>query len=637
MNQGKSKKAKGKRESERLFFFALCLFTFAFLVRLVGLRWGLPSAEHWGSYHPDERQTVFAVFRMVNEGGFNPHFFNYPSLYLYLVYAAHLVAGMLGLTHAITPDNAAWAFSHDVILAGRVVTAVLGAATAPLVYLIGRELSGRKPNDRIIGVLAGALMALMPSHVQHSHFATVDVPATFFVALSLWLTTRALRLPESIEGDEYVAGMAAGAVADAARSHRKYLLWSAFAAGLAGATKYNAGLVLVAPLTALFLSSGSASNGRWKIAALMIGAAILGFLLGCPYSALSFGEFWGNEKDSGFAYELFVHPREGSGEVFLQTGRFGWWHHLAFNLPFAMTVPLLVLALFGIVVIGFAQLSNWFFSKHYEWYRQLDSSIPQSRHSRQCAGSILPLLTFTLLYLFTLGFSQVRFLRYTLPLLPTLCLFSLWGSNLVTTVVVNAATWKSQLSGLLSEPPARPASLTKWLSRCAWSSYSLMIALALAATLDALYPFTQTDPRAQAVAWMKANAPAGSTVGLTTDRPWFSTPPFSPRDAPPGSGVAPEEAIAGSANYRLSLLTFDAQKLVSQKPQYVVMSEFDWRDKERLGDAGFRAFMQQLSALYTLQHTFKNRSPLSLPGRAFVPHDFLYPNPAVRVYKRRAG
>ena len=28
-------------------------------------------------------------------------------------------------------------------------------------------------------------------------------------------------------------------------------------------------------------------------------------------------------------------------------------------------------------------------------------------------------------------------------------------------------------------------------------------------------------------------------------------------------------------------------------------------------------------------------SPLGLPGRAFVPHDFLYPNPEIRIYRRR--
>lgn len=629
MNQGKSKKEKGKEKSERLLLFAFFLFLFALSVRLVGLRWGLPNAEHWGSYHPDERQTVAAVFRMVNEGGFNPHFFNYPSLYLYLVYAAHLVAGILGLTHAITPDNAAWAFSHDVILAGRIATAVLGAATAVAVFGLGREVGGKTSGP---GLLAGTLMALMPGHVQHSHFATVDVPATFFVALSLWLAVRAARPPEGIQGGEYATGAAANALANGARHRRKWLLWSAFAAGLATATKYNAGLVLVAPLTALFFLSGQISSGRWKTVALLVGAATLGFLLGCPYSALSFAEFWGDGQNNGFAYELFVHPREGSGEVFLQTGRFGWWHHLAFNLPFAMTAPLLVLALLGVSGFLASWLGKWFFARGGVHF------VPRHRAGHIIAIA-LPLIIFVLFYFFALGFSHVRFLRYVLPLLPALCVLA--ASGILTSFVILL------FSGALSNSIPLDASNTKqqaWAERTGHRAWRLQLAITWAfyvllflATCDVLYPFTQPDPRDQAVAWMKVNAPAGSTVGLTTDRPWFSTPPFSPRDAPPGSGVSPEAALAAGTRYQLSLLALDAQKLSDAKPQYVVMSEFEWRDKERLGDAGFRAFMQQLNALYTLQQAFKNRSPLALPGRAFAPHDFLYPNPEVRIYRRRAG
>jgi 4-amino-4-deoxy-L-arabinose transferase-like glycosyltransferase len=87
-----------------------------------------------------------------------------------------------------------WAFAHDVILSARFVCALLGAATIPIVYLTAREIGSTR-----MAIVAATLMALLPGHVQHSHFATVDVPATFFVALSLWLAVRALRKREKFD------------------------------------------------------------------------------------------------------------------------------------------------------------------------------------------------------------------------------------------------------------------------------------------------------------------------------------------------------------------------------------------------------------------------------------------------------
>jgi 4-amino-4-deoxy-L-arabinose transferase-like glycosyltransferase len=317
----------------------LLLFIVALVPRLIGLQWGLPTEQRWYSYHPDEREIAFAVGSLDFFGGdFNPNFFNYPSLYIYLTYIVHVLANgleLMGTTQAPASNApAVWPLLHDIILSGRVVTAVLGAATVPLVYLLGREISGHR-----VGLLAALLLALLPGHVQHSHFATVDVPMTFFVALSLWLATRALRQYQEVNDRQHEEGNP-----HVSRSRLKLLLLAAFAVGLAAATKYNGVLVLAAPLAALF----ALKQRHWlSNAGLLIGTAALGFLIGCPYSILSFREFWGDGKNLGFAYELFVHPRLGSGEIFQNTGN-GWWYHLTFNLPFVMTVPVLAVVLAGL-------------------------------------------------------------------------------------------------------------------------------------------------------------------------------------------------------------------------------------------------------------------------------------------------
>jgi 4-amino-4-deoxy-L-arabinose transferase-like glycosyltransferase len=570
-------------EYSRARWLPFLFFVLALGARFAGLRWGLPSPERWYSFHPDERQIVAAVLNLdFFAGDLNPNFFNYPSLFIYFAYIAHFLASGFGLTHTVTPANQMWAFSHDVILSARFVCALLGAATIPLVYLAAREVGSTR-----MAIVAATLMALLPGHVQHSHFATVDVPATFFVALSLWLAVRALRDADGLDNDSSE---------DSARWRRKSLMWSAFVAGLAAATKYNGIVAIMAPLTALWLLSRreNAPLARvLKTAAGLLGLSVAGFLISCPFSVLAFPEFWG-EGVNGFAYELLRHPREGSGEVFQATGN-GWWYHLTFNLPFVMTAPLLCMAILGMVLLALGCTTP---------------NADAARH-RVLAG---PLLAFALIYFLALGSSQVRYMRYVLPLAPVLCFFAALAVEFTPRRMRLATTRAITV-------PAVVLSL-----------------ITLAGTVDVLRPFTHTDPRDAAATWVRNNA-AASTIALASDRPWFWSVPLSPQDAPPGSGITPEQALAqaaGGARYGLSLLALDSAKLAQEKPQYVVMSELEWRDKARLNDANYQKFRAHLDRDYDLQQEFTG-APSLLPGRAFVPHDFLYTNPQVRLYARKSG
>jgi len=534
------------------------VFALALALRLIGLTWGLPTREHWYSYHPDEAQMLWAMISLdFFNGDFNPNFFNYPSLYIYLASFTRMLAGGLGLAHGPSNDPALAAlFARDIILSARVVTAVLGAATAPLVYLTVRQIGGAK-----IGILAGVLMAFLPGHLQHSHFATVDVPATFFITLCVWLSVRALR--EDVD----------------AQWCRKQLYWAALVAGLAAATKYNAGLIVVAPLIAWLYQKKKqqfASTGALAIIAL----CGLGFFLGCPYSILDFPSFWGDGKNMGVAYELLVHPKQGHGDVFLETGN-GWVYHALFNAPFLMSVPLLLVSVAGIV------------------------TTRVKRRRETCM-----LFTWVALYFFALGFSQVRFMRYLLLLAPALCVFA--GCAIIAL--------RSYRPGLTR------VSGTIVLLLTVWGAYGV------------IYQLVVTDPRDSAAVWMAqtVGSPATPvTVGMQ-GAPWFYSPPLSPQDSPPYLPIPPEQFTQLSGNkYQFIFTGFEASKLQSEKPAFFVMSELEWRERERLGDEGFFKFMEVLKQDYDLAINFKNKSALEMPGRDFVPHDFLYPNPEVRIYRRK--
>jgi 4-amino-4-deoxy-L-arabinose transferase-like glycosyltransferase len=70
----------------------------------------------------------------------------------------------------------------------RSLSAVFGAATVPVAYLIGRELASRRT-----GLIAAAIVALNPMLIWYSQEARSYAPLVFFGALALWFFVRALR------------------------------------------------------------------------------------------------------------------------------------------------------------------------------------------------------------------------------------------------------------------------------------------------------------------------------------------------------------------------------------------------------------------------------------------------------------
>jgi hypothetical protein len=126
-------------------------------------------------------------------------------------------------------------------------------------------------------------------------------------------------------------------------------------------------------------------------------------------------------------------------------------------------------------------------------------------------------------------------------------------------------------------------------------------------------------------------------VGMI-DVPRFWSPPIVPQDIIFGSNLtlADIEKTDPKNQFHFDVIGFDPKKLHDQQPQWFVMSEFEWREEERLRPQEFHSFMKELDNLYHLEKVFKNHPRLALPGRTFVPHDFLYTNPEIRIYQLRS-
>lgn len=208
----------------------------------------------------DEPEVMDRAVRMIRTGDLNPHFFDYPGLYLYVEAAVAALRFMIGaiqgkwssLQHASVDDFYLW---------GRAVTALLGTATVWVMYRAA--LRWGPPT----ALLAAVLLAVMPMHVRESHYVLTDVPTTFVVAVTFLLSLRAH------EKETRGAFVLAGA-----------------AAGLAGALKYNGVLAVAMPMVACAMAPrlrGSRVTTLLLIVAAMVGA----FLVASPYTLLDLPTF----------------------------------------------------------------------------------------------------------------------------------------------------------------------------------------------------------------------------------------------------------------------------------------------------------------------------------------------------------
>jgi mannosyltransferase len=84
----------------------------------------------------------------------------------------------------------------------RMLSVVFGAATIPIVYLIGDKMFGWKA-----GLIAGGLMAILPYHIRFSQEARMYTLMTFCFAVALWGLVIAVQEKKRYGWASYVVGM----------------------------------------------------------------------------------------------------------------------------------------------------------------------------------------------------------------------------------------------------------------------------------------------------------------------------------------------------------------------------------------------------------------------------------------------
>ena len=188
-------------------------------LRAVGIQYGLPFGT---LLNPDEQSIVPRAWKMVHGGGLDPHWFDYPTLVLYL----------------LAPFQA-WQGAPS-FLTARIVILVLGLGAIAATWWLGRRAYGPQA-----GVIGAVTVAVATIHVEYSRMAVTDVPLTLGVAIALGLI---------------VVGR---------------LEWAGLAVGLAASAKYP-GVFLLVPLVLV-------GWGKWRRVATGIVLAAAAFLASSPF------------------------------------------------------------------------------------------------------------------------------------------------------------------------------------------------------------------------------------------------------------------------------------------------------------------------------------------------------------------
>lgn len=265
---------RGRARAARTTAIAIALLAAGLALRLWHIGYGLPDLL-------DEAIPFKTALRMwAGEGrvDWNPHFFNYPSLTIYLQLLVQGLTLMVGRTlhHYASLADYLTAYETDptqMVIAARMVGVIADAVTLIAVVRIGERMR------RGAGLVAAAVVAIAPTMILTSRAIYTDTPMTAFavVALERMLSWRAT-------------------------GRHGALIAATVCSGLAAGCKYPAA-VLVVPLAWVLLERrGARALPVWALACV---AALGVFLISSPYVVLDFAQF---RKD--FAFES-LHMAQG--------------------------------------------------------------------------------------------------------------------------------------------------------------------------------------------------------------------------------------------------------------------------------------------------------------------------------------
>jgi len=387
------------------------------VLRLWGFKTGLPFV-----YNVDEGAHFVPRAIGMFDHTYDPGYFINPPAMTYLFHALFSLRwGGDGVREQFAADPT------PVFALARGAVVVLSTVSIGLLAWAAVRLF-----DRRVALVAAALLAVAFLPVHYAHFALNDAVLVAPVCLAL-------------------AG--AAGILHSGRT-RDYLIAGA-GLGLAIATKYTAGIVLVPLLAAALLAPGERRLRNLALAGVVAGGA---FLALNPYALFSFNAF-----RSGLG-EQSAAAKDGGGKLGLADTN-GLTYYLG-TLAWGLGIVPALAALGGAVRLG--------------W------------RDRRTAALLVPV---PVLFLLFMGLQDRFFARWLLPIYPFLILLAAWAA-------VSSFDWLAAR--------IRRGRVPAWSPLVAAAALLGLQGLVYAVHNDRL--LTRPDTRESARAWMVDNIPAGAKV-----------------------------------------------------------------------------------------------------------------------------
>jgi hypothetical protein len=435
----------------------------AFLLRAHGARWGLPMVLEEAT----PMRQASEIWGAISSGriDLNPHFFNYPSLTIYIqvilqgiahawqrLFGAGFDLGTVLLLQRIDPTENA--------LIGRMTSIAFSAATVAVLYLLVKRVAGGAA-----GVLAAVLLAVAPYHINESRFIQTDPVLGFLTACAVLL---ALRLAER------------GTVRD-------YVFFGG-ALGLAAAAKYP-GLFAIVCLVPAHCCVVLREGRSWRSALLdkrilaFLGAVVVMFFVASPYCLLDFHSFW---KDFSFERDH------------MQAGHFGQVGGTGIALPYYIRNVLLKDFGAPLTVLFFVGMLAGFLPGLGPWRRAIGTDREAPARERNARIDAVILSLFSLFFIAVVGAWTMRAERYLMPLAP-------FVAGIPVVLIIR-----------LTEPLGRRGAVR------GAAVAAVFVAVALQPAVKGIEAAAVTqDSRELARSWILANAPENGMIAKESLTPDF--------------------------------------------------------------------------------------------------------------------
>ena len=256
----------------------LFVLLLAFIVRVYGIKFGLPYLYYW-----DEPTVVNRAVRF-GSGDLNPHFYSYPAFYMYVLFVVtgftFVFGRVTGHYHSVQDFGAEYFLDPTrVYLSARLATACVGTLCVFMTYLVGKKFFGTR-----VGLAGALFLAVSVQHASHSHVAVTDVPQSLFI-LAAYLPLHHI-MSRDRRRDYIIAGLLIGL--GAATKYLAVLLVPTLL--LAAWFRFN---TLEEPALGLETTGGKQVKRCAPLHYLPIAFASIftGFFIGSPYTFINFHTF----------------------------------------------------------------------------------------------------------------------------------------------------------------------------------------------------------------------------------------------------------------------------------------------------------------------------------------------------------